>query len=555
MGEIFDLPIIQKKAILVDCLVDNALAEEHCDTVATAQDAVLFTKSVLPKFVDQESVPDWDELVYEVASKLSLFCISDTPEEGSRLSKAYASRPVDRQSIAPYIVVSNNTIAVRVPSYDTANTGQEDNLGKILRWAVSILGISNPIVKIAKDKELGKDINLPSKIERFLDNSMAAMTLAPSESSDRFEFLTGLKANQVEMIAALRLLRRYGHCLKRSRTLGKLSKEKKTKVSPVSIEDLKKILNARAGMFDHGVPPFLIGIVKGVLNELTKYKSTRFPGQWIHSLRSANKTKSNIGVLYKMGYELRVINPVKLLSVVKTAVQPRDNYVPKQMKRSGEKPNPNDAVELVSLSDKTRPEGTTFREFRLGALLLLPLIDPKDKESPKGQISRDPLTMRNKIAQDFYQENRDVVDALNLAYATQASIGQKTAKSTPLGFKSARGRAIRRSANRTYKDAAGTEYQRIKEIPEHIRNFLCSLFLFKWKEDGPSEEQQAEDHAIEDAGDDSSLSDVPSDEEEEDIEPSAALDVPQTPGKKRDLTSPGSKGEAHKKAKTIAPLE
>jgi len=316
----------------------------------------------------------------------------------------------------------------------------------------------------------------------MIDNSLASFTLPASEMGERTEFKTGFKANLVEMIAAIRLSRRYGGGLQKSPA------PKGHATVQVTLDDLRSTLNTRAGLNEHGVDRFIQIFVKSVFNELTKPNWKFFPGKWIHSLKQTNNVKNNVGIVYKLGYEPKVANYAKVLQVVNTRVQPKAGSKPIGRNKDGKPRFESKSYEMVALDDKKNPEGINHQEFRLCMFLMLPLIDPKDKRSPKDQLLRDPLTVKDKHVCDFYSKNRDVVDAVNLAYATKVSVGRKGSKATPLGFKSARGHSIRLSANREWMDASGNKYQKLADVPEHTRTYLMTSLRRKIsKEDSDSE--------------------------------------------------------------------
>jgi hypothetical protein len=217
-------------------------------------------------------------------------------------------------------------------------------------------------------------------------------------------------------------------------------------------------------------------------------------------LKSSNGVKQNIGIIYKLGYESKVVNAQKVLNVVHHATVLKDSEVPLQYKavvdskpthrfrnlgeltqKQKEKlpalpKQTNKNSEIVKIPEKIRSsESTTHQEFRLGAMLLLPLIDPKDAKSPKDQISVDPLSIRDKNVLAFYSKHREIVDGLNLAYATKSAVGKKNSKATVLGYRSTRGHVLRTTANIKWQDRAGNEYSTLNEVPRHIREFLLKL--------------------------------------------------------------------------------
>jgi len=485
--EILDLPEAQKRAVYKDCALDLLLLEEGWKDVVSSQDAIQLIKSfVTTQFIIEPALMK-SEFIRDLAQSAELCLSSQSISETERLMNAIAlSKDSSEHSARQNFVLTGNMLAVRVPSYDTNNTGQVDNLGKHLRWAVTLLGIKDPIVKILPDEKMGNSVLLPAKIERMFDSTIASLSL-PQESGDKAEFKTGLKANLVELLAAIKLMRKYqGSMQNAPAPKGKKSLQTTT-------EDLRKSVNGRSGLNEHGMPAFTSILVKAVFNELTKPTFSRFPGRWINSLKTTNNTKTNAGIIYKLGYETTCCSAQKLLSVIRGTVESKDQATkddPKG-KASAQKTESKSKYTLKECTKDNTPDGINHREFRLGAMMLLPLINPKAKQSPKDQISIDPLVVRDRTITSFYKKNRDVVDAVNLAYATKKSLGHKNAKSTLGGYKSARGHAISLTANRKWQDSLGNEYTKLSEVPEHIRDFLLS-FLNRKLVEGDDEDSGSE---------------------------------------------------------------
>jgi hypothetical protein len=373
-----------------------------------------------------------------------------------------------------------------------------------------MLGIKEPEIRYISDPAVGEGIQLTARVERMFDITTSALTLPPSEAGDKAEFKNGFKANLVELLAAIRLMRRYGGAIQKG--IG----PKGTKVPQISLDDLKKSVNGRSGLGEKGVSDWTTIFVKSVFNELTKPNGKHFPGLWLHSLKETNSVKTNVGIVYKLGYELKVANAQKVLKVTLKDVVLKDSFVPKPYKvpasdkdagsrfrvldkdtKKSLPPLPKmtkENTEVVDVPGKIRSSGsTTHREFRLGAMLLLPLIDPKDKRSPKDQISVDPLTIRDRTILNFYSRNREVVDALNLAYATLVAVPKTKSKATTLGYRSARGHAMRLTANRVWIDRTGKEYQSLSEVPQHVREFLEKLLHRKTVEEESDSEDETEE--------------------------------------------------------------
>jgi len=490
MGEVEDLPISHKRAVLMDCILDLIVSSDDWKTVASGQDLTQIVRNCVDANLLIE--PKVDKLGFskDLVLKLDLYMNSCSISESERLVRALeksAAEQVDNQRVT--IVVHGDVIAVRVPDYDDKNLGQIDNLGKYLRWGTTLLGLKNPQVKILKDPVLGKAVTLPGKIERMMDNTIASLSLPSIEVGERAEFKSGLKANLPELLAAVRLMRKYAG------TLQKGVAPKGKKLAQTSLDDLRRSINGRAGLNEHGLDLFSQLFVKEIFNQVTKPNFVAFPGKWMSSLKVTNGTKNNIGIIYKLGYETRAPSAQKLISVINADVRVRKGSKPTGKTKKGTNKFAPGSYEVYHLDDETRPDGITHQELRLAIFLSLPLIDPNDKQSPKDQLSRDPLAVRDKTVCSFYSKNRDVVDTLNLAYATKVSIGKKNSKATPLGFKSARNHAIRLTANREWIDANGTKYHKLMDIPEHTRNFLLKFFRRKLTEEEPeaSDDEESEE--------------------------------------------------------------
>jgi hypothetical protein len=485
MEEVIDLPIAQRMAVAKDCLLDIIASSEDVKTCASSQDLMLITKAAVSASFIIEPESERIQFIQDLQNYAEVLVLSASIEGTERLMNALKFEAASEKSVKPILVVSRNILAVRVPAVDKENPGQIDNLGKYLKWASLLLGLNKPTIRITYDSSLGKDILLPARLGRMMDNTIAALTLTASESGDKAEFKSGLKANLVELLAAIKLMRKYSGSLQR----GVAAKGQKAQIT--TLEMLRASVNGRSGCNEHGVTGFPPQFVKAIFNEMTKPNSSSFPGQWIHSLKVSNGTKNNIGIVYRLGYETKCPNPQKVLQVVRTGVREKAPEKEATQKPKGSKKDPKGKkLEVYPLTSENIPNGISHREFRLAALCLLPLIDPKDKRSPKDQLSQDPLLVRDKTILGFYSKHRKCVDTLNLAYATKAALSRKDSKATPGGYKSARGHAIRLSANCEFMDASGKYYQKFMDVPETTRNFLLKLCNRKLAE--PSEDSDDE---------------------------------------------------------------
>jgi hypothetical protein len=464
-----------QRAVLCDCLLDIALNSEEWKDVASRQDLVQFASLISKRNIIVEPQSEEIGFIKALANRLELCFASADISSTQRLVDALTKSASDNANPdRQYLVVSGNRLIARVPHYEDDNLGHIDNLGKHLRWAATVMGIKDPKVRILKDPAVGTGVQLTARVERMMDNTIAALALPPSESGDKAEFKSGLKGNLVELLAAIKLSRKYAGAVQ------KKTGSKDEKIVQTTLEDLKKSVNARAGLMEPGVSSFTQVFVKNVFNELTKPNGKLFPGNWLHSLKVTNNVKNNIGIIYKLGYESKVPAANKVITVTTMFAKVQDKFIVEAQKKNQTPELSNLNGHLVQVSEKTRLSGsTTHREFRLGVMLLLPMIDPKDARSPKDQLSVDPLSVRDKKTLAYYSGQREIVDALNLAYATYVAAPKRNSKATPLGYESAKGHAIRLSANREFMDRSGRNYQKFSDIPEHIREYLAKLLRRK----------------------------------------------------------------------------
>jgi len=97
----------------------------------------------------------------------------------------------------------------------------------------------------------------------------------------------------------------------------------------------------------------------------------------------------------------------------------------------------------------------------------------------KEQLMVDGLSISNTTTVSLLNERRELVDAVNTAYAVKVTTGKKNAKSSTAAYTNVRGKALRASSKYALVDANGTKYNSVKECPSNVRDFLYKQFLFK----------------------------------------------------------------------------
>jgi len=402
-------------------------------------------------------------------SKISLHKFSESIDKDERLVSKVIKPARDVKSTLPVILVVGGSIVVRIPKMDEHNLGVRDNLGKYLQWASTLLGYDATKIRIISDATLGTTVALPVKLNRFMDNTMA-QCVSIASNVDRHQFSAGIKGNTAELIAACKVMRRYSGLVHKSLTLPKGA-------SPVTLLDLKRVINARAGLDETSLTRFEQAFVRGVLNELTKVNARYFPGEYIRSLRNINGVSSNTGVLYKLGYEPKVMNAKKLHYVVTqkpllVTVKPSDE----KERQSKSQPKEKDEIKLVvkQLTRENHPGGGSHQEVRTLIAGSTPYLSTRSKNSIKAQITRDILDVRESRTLEFYNRNREFVDAVNTAYACGVSIGRKGSKSTVAGYNNLRNHAIALSNDIGFLVDDKT-VNKIEDVPESWRNHFFAV--------------------------------------------------------------------------------
>ncbi|WZH63116.1 hypothetical protein [Ophiocordyceps sinensis ormycovirus 1] len=487
MGTVVDLPIMSQMAVLNDCLTDIAVVDSNVDTASSREDLlkallICIRKEVVILPEEQET-----QMVNDVMDKLHLYLICGPIIESDRNIFPTPTVKEEKRLLTMFTVV-NNTINVRVPDYDEKNEGLKKNLGKYLAWGCTMLGFETSQVKVFKTKELGANISLPTSVSRALD-SMNASRNSIADVGNRMQLQSGLKCSLTELLAAIKLMRRYGGLLQKS------PPRKGQETKSVSLNDMKEVFNKRVGINDPALGAFEKSFLKGIVNELTKIGSKRMPGHWISSVKVANGVKSNIGIMYKLGYDSKVISTQKLLHVLLS--RPAEKEVQEKPKSTGNKTviGKGETVVksyLLKVSDsKENPSGATHKEARAALFGLLPVIDVKSNKSIKQQISREILDIREKDTLQFFSNQRDFVNTLNLAYATLQALSDKKSKASIEAFANLRYKLLNLSNKQFFLLNRG--YIGFKDIPQNICDFVFKLVNRKRtdNESGESSDDEA----------------------------------------------------------------
>jgi len=473
LEENFFLPANMKEALTRDLLLAHFLFnQEYADRLTSPEEGLRAMAEFVSTMTEFKSPEKQRDLIIDLLDEASLFVLSKSPKEATRLYQGLYKKPGTKKARQQTIAVSNGTLVCRCPKVPSENEGQTLNLAKVISLAMRMMKIKVGDVKVIYDESLGSSCNLLAKIERSISLMETACSLATSQAGEAIELSTGLRANLPEILASIKVARRNTNL---TRKFGKAEK--------VTADTLRKTLNIRFGLEESGSDPWVCSFLKGLFNEVTKPYTSYLPGEFMHSLRVRNQCSSDAAILAKMGYVGLAPATIK---VEKVLLSRTESYTEVQAPKAKDpktttigKGTEVVRSRVVPLNEDKFPEGANFREYRCAVTTVLPMIDPGSNIGPRDQIKGDSLTPRSEYALSFYKKNSELVDAANTAFAIMSSIPNKGSKATPEQFNNARNRYIGLSANIGFFDATGKEYQKYSEIPDHTRKFLEKLFRRK----------------------------------------------------------------------------
>jgi len=364
-------------------------------------------------------------------------------------------------------------LCIRVPNIDANNTGQMKNLAYLTDITLDICNFKRENLRIMKDPSLGSDLKIPAQINNMLASMKASVHSSTGDyAGNVIQFHQGFKANLVEILAAIKLLRMKQDMLRKI-NMSKIPDNRK--FSHINQTMLREKFNQMSGIMKPDTGEFLSMYLKYLFSFLTRYGQKRFPGIWINSLRKRNNVASNEALFAKMGYLVKGINAHKVLSVLFQTVKEAEDGT----------------LRLTERFPKNSEDDSTHPEFRAGVITLLPLINPEEEKPLKDQTNRGLLSIESRSTLNFYSENSEMVEAGNLAYAINRSLKGKNPKAKAAHFQSARNAFINKTANLKFLDYAGNAYSKYSDIPINIREYLQKLLRRKIgsKRSVPEEEE------------------------------------------------------------------
>jgi len=454
-------------AILEDAVLDALVTKAISEDVRSETDLHTMVQTNFWLWIQKTAAAITRNPVDTLYNKLRIRLLSGQITE--RLSKSFSTMTLStKRDLKKVLVVTtegpDKVLSVRVPNIPEADTGGIDNLGYLLHFASHMLGISKDHVRVVPEPSLGNSLPLPSTLNKSLAGILAAtQTTHGAFAGDVYTFETGFKANLVEVLGAVWILR---HNSGKFRNKPSYRKKDGKSLIPklVTLEILKDKFNEQLGLKAPGLHPFLRTFLLNVLAEVVKERNSAFPTCFIDACKRRNNVQNSEGVLAHLGYVPCTPTSYKILNVLLSKVEEENNKCTK-----------------ISSMNFDANQGTVdqldYREFRAAACMLLPLIDPMDSKPMKSQIAVSPLAVTSKITLEIYNEDphRAATDALNLAYAVKQSVLAKNKNASPAQYKTVRDSLVCKFNTPVLKDRRGAIYPTFKEVPKHIRDFLSNL--------------------------------------------------------------------------------
>jgi hypothetical protein len=475
LEESITLPESTKQALIEDLLLDLVLSEPELQSVESQQDAVLLVNSLVKKFTNMTLDSSISQVTERIMHEVYLFLKSHPLDEKSGIAKHMNVKANNNEGEIKPFSLHNDILCVYIPDINNDNEGLVKNLSFVLSFACRCLNIDQGNLRILRNPKLGGDFKLPAITQSTMELFQAALSLPASQAGDSLIYGPGLKANIPELMACLKVIRRNSNLVR------PLTKSKKDQIAPVTAEIVRRTFNVRFGLDHKDQSKWLSSLLKHIFSEMSKPTSQRLPGEWMNSLKARNGTKSDLGLLSKMGWQPIIVNTYKTYVVLNNKATTFVKVIkPKQKK--GEtvigQGTPTNVTEVRSTSDKENPASLDFRDHRAAVVSLLPYINPKAPKGVKDQLSGIELKPPSLESLRYWKHNKEIADATNLAFAFKVSLGKKDTKSTIEHYTNARNHLISLCANKVYQDSTGTTYPAIKDLPENVREWFKKSYHY-----------------------------------------------------------------------------
>jgi hypothetical protein len=459
--ESLTLPRSLRDAFLEDALVDLLATGLKDNPVSSIQDARKYVESHVNTLIEVSTALVVSGALNRIATKLLIFSLGKpAPQEGALSKLVKATKLNERSSTALvhlYSVEAEIKIYFVVPDLQSGDTLSKRSLELLLTLAHYCLGVPVNSMYLVVDKGLGTEFRMDSSIIKLLED-LSSSAASPSGAYAGNVFKTGdYQCNLPTILASIHLL------TLKSSYLRKRSPRKGEKLSFVSSSELRNLFNTRSGLNDKS-SAYTTTVVKQLLQVITSVQNKRFPGGWIRSNRLMNNVKTDIGLVYKLGYTEKLPYNHKLQSVIFNDIVT----------------GPDGRKKVRSKFDEKSFKALSFIEFRLGTVLTSPRLDTASNDSFDKQIKFEPMTTKSSGSLEAFNDSKyhKAIDTLNRAHALLVTIPKSTSKTNATHYEIARNELLHLSDKVPIKDYKGSTYSNLSDLPKPVYDYCCRLYRF-----------------------------------------------------------------------------
>lgn len=471
------LPPSQRDAFFESALLDIVVSTDNVQEVKSLQDAKLFLTQGLKTQVEINMAGRANGAIDRLTRKLWVYLDSKSVELHKDLDKVLKSLQRTLKTTQPLVEQfyekGVSRLVLIIPEIDMQDENSVNSLALLIEFVCQMHNTLLERVSLVRDKELGTGkFNIPQSLRLAIRNLLAAAKhpqgLYPGQV---YNFTSGFKGSDADMIAAMRLLNLKQEFL-RKRKFSDNSKH------PTSFQNLSDMFNSSLGIKTNQENAFVHRFLKAAINSSVKLHNKGFPGGLIHAVRSRNNVKSDFALCNILGWVEKVPSNHKMLEVLFNTVD-----------TSKDTGNKKDIV--VNLTADKRQ--FTHQEFRTAVALTLPRIDssrPSDED-----MKRDPFSVRSlQICNNFVSDKRDnLVDRLNESYGLKVSLKNPKSKTREIHYKISRDRLLASSANIPLRDSKGKYFSNFSSLPLATQKFLREKFRYPQKRSAPEEESNEQE--------------------------------------------------------------
>jgi len=524
--ELVTLPKTTQDAVAEDYILDTLLSVVTGDPINSLAESQVFVHSNLWKWIQKSDSAVASGIADRLANKLLVVSRGASLPEDGKLAMLLRKRgSIDQEARVPICVLSQvkgeRVLTVRIPLIREGpkKEGYENNLVALMAWGAYILGLSHSQVRVVSDETLGDVVTLPANTANRLEAMKASLATSVSTyAGEVHKFPSGFQGTDVELLAAIFLLRKYEENVCRPTKILASDNDRKTTTGA----DLMGVFNASMNLKKDSTG-YSASFAKSILSLLVRVTNDKFPGHWINLAKERNKVTTNDGVISSLGWDLILPSWFKFKTVIFTDCFKKDNGW------------------VIRPVDKNNyPAGFGWKEVRTALVMALPFLTKSSEKSLEDQLRVNQLNYSDQTALRYFKQNHRLVAVLNKAYATLVALRGKNTKATPQFYEILRNRLIHESANTPLMDAQGNIYPGFQSLPVHWKGWFNKTFLYKKRsapeeEDTPPQEEEMElDSSPQQASGDTSR--LPTKEEPPRPTKKLKLSVKEAKGKKKETS-------------------